>query len=148
MDRLKEAIAALKQEISKENLDAVLDLLMEASVWVPCVLVLYEQKGLEEEEIITGAEFSDSEGRKLRPELMTGGEELYLPAFTSQEEMGDYGRVRIGVQKSVFEVIDLAEQTEKQLKGIVINPFSEVFILDGQMLDALLLAAEKENMKS
>lgn len=56
--------------------------------------------------------------------------------------MGEYGNDFSKVQKHILEVIPLARNNEKELVGIVLNAFSEPFVLDRKIWDIV------ENMKS
>ena len=49
--------------------------------------------------------------------------------------MGQYGQYFSKVQKHFLEVIALARNNEKQLSGIVINAFTEPWILDRELFD-------------
>ena len=65
------------------------------------------------------------------------GEDYFFPSFTSCEEMGEYGEGFSKVEKHIMEIISLARNNEKDVKGIVINAFSEVFILPKELYEAV-----------
>ena len=71
------------------------------------------------------------------PDILQSGEDFFLPAFTSAEEMGDYGRQFSKLEKPFREAVALARNHEKNLKGIVVNAFSEPFILPEELFDLL-----------
>ena len=56
--------------------------------------------------------------------------------------MGEYGDNFSKVQRHMLEVIPLARNNEKDLSGIVLNAFTEPFVLDKEIWDIV------ENMKS
>ncbi|WP_083816305.1 hypothetical protein [Oribacterium sp. oral taxon 108] len=56
--------------------------------------------------------------------------------------MGEYGDNFSKVQRHMLEVIPLARNNEKDLAGIVLNAFTEPFVLDKEIWDIV------ENMKS
>ena len=56
--------------------------------------------------------------------------------------MGQYGQYFSKVRKHFLEVIALARNNEKQLSGIVINAFTEPWVLDRELFDVV------ENLKS
>ena len=66
----------------------------------------------------------------------------FFPVFSTAEAMGEYGEDFSKVQKHILEVISLARNNEKELKGIVLNAFSEPFVLDKELWDVV------ERMKS
>ena len=49
--------------------------------------------------------------------------------------MGEYGEYFSKVQKHFLEAIMLAENNKKNVAGIVVNAFSEPFILRKEMFD-------------
>ena len=49
--------------------------------------------------------------------------------------MGQYGQYFSKVKKHFLEAIALARNNEKQLSGIVINAFTEPWILDRKLFD-------------
>lgn len=56
--------------------------------------------------------------------------------------MGDYGEAFSKIRKHMLEVIPLARNNERKLDGIVLNAFTEPFLLDAEIFDIV------ENMKS
>ena len=56
--------------------------------------------------------------------------------------MGDYGNDFSKIEKHMLEVIQLARNNEKKPIGIVLNAFTEPFVLDKEIWDMV------ENMKS
>ena len=62
--------------------------------------------------------------------------------FITTEDMGEYGQHFSKVQKHFLEVISLARNNEKNVAGIVINAFTEPWVLDSEIFDLV------ENMKS
>lgn len=56
--------------------------------------------------------------------------------------MGEYGNKFSKVQKHFLEAVILAKNNKKDLAGIVINAFSESFVLDKELWDLV------EKMKS
>ena len=149
---LKKAVAVFNKERTQEHLLDILELLRDSWVWIPCTAVTSEQdqeaflKMLQEAgddpSAQVGKEITMQDSVRLVPDILTNGAEFFFPIFTSEEEMGDYGKNFSKVQKHVLEAIGLARNNEKEPVGIVLNAFSEPFILDKQLYDIV------EQMKS
>lgn len=71
-----------------------------------------------------GKTFSTKEAVRMIPDILQNGEHFSK------------------VQKHILEVIPMARNSEKNVAGIVLNAFSESFILDAELFDMI------ENMKS
>ena len=149
---LKGAIAVFNNERNEANLLEVMELLRDSYVWIPCNAVMSEadQKRMEELldslngdfEKIAGMEFVANDETRLIPDILQNGDAFFFPVFTSQEEMGEYGDNFSKIEKHFLEALVLAKNNEKELAGVVVNAFSEPFILDRQIWDIV------ENMKS
>ena len=63
------------------------------------------------------------------PDILQNGDDFFFPAFTTAEEMGDYGRGVSKLEKHFLEAVNLARNNEKNVAGIVINAFSEPYIV-------------------
>ena len=66
----------------------------------------------------------------------------FADIFSSSEEMGEYGNGFSKVEKHFLEALQLAINNEKNVKGIVLNAFTEPFVLDREIFDIV------QNMKS
>lgn len=51
--------------------------------------------------------------------------------------MGEYGEVFSTVQKHILKAANLARNNEHDVKGIVINAFSEAFVVPREMFDVI-----------
>ena len=76
------------------------------------------------------------------PDILQNGEAYFFPVFSTVEAMGEYGENFSKLQKHMLEVIPLARNNEKKPVGIVLNAFTEPFVLDAKIWDIV------ENMKS
>ena len=149
---LKEAITEFNKQRNEPNFFEVLELLRDSYVWVPCNAVMSEadQKRMEEMiasagdnlDALTGMEFVAHDETRLIPDILQNGEAFFFPIFSSAEEMGEYGDNFSKVEKHFLEALVLAKNNDKDLAGIVVNAFSEPFILDREIWDIV------ENMKS
>ena len=76
------------------------------------------------------------------PDILQNGEDFFFPVFSSVEEMGEYGNSFSKVEDSFLHAVVLARNNEKQVRGIVVNAFSEPFVLETEIFDLV------EKMKS
>lgn len=67
------------------------------------------------------------------PDILQNGEELFFPVFSTADEMGEYGEYFSKIEKHMVEAIMLAKNNEKNVKGIVLNAFTEPFVLDKKL---------------
>ena len=72
------------------------------------------------------------------PDILQNGEEFFFPVFTTAEEMGEYGKRFSKVEKHFLEATILARNNEKKVKGIVINAFSEPFVIPVDLFDLIM----------
>ena len=93
-------------------------------------------------EKLAGMEFVAKDETRLIPDILQNGDAFFFPIFSTEEAMGEYGDDFSKVQKHILEVIPLARNNEKEPAGIVLNAFSESFVLDKEIWDIV------ENMKS
>ena len=76
------------------------------------------------------------------PDILQNREAYFFPVFSTVEAMGEYGESFSKVQRHMLDAITLAKNNEKELAGIVLNAFTEPFVLDAKIWDIV------ENMKS
>ena len=81
---------------------------------------------------LKGVEFSTLDNVRMVPDILQNGDSFFFPVFSNAEEMGDYGEHFSKVQKHFLEALNLAMNNDKDLQGIVINAFSEPFVLDAE----------------
>ena len=91
---------------------------------------------------LVGEEFTTNDEVRLVPDILQNGDQFYFPVFSSEEEMGEYGEHFSKIQKPLLEVIPMARNNEKNVSGIVLNAFTEPFVLDAKIYDIV------EKMKS
>ena len=142
---LRQAIRTFQAEGTKEAFFEILETLRDSYVWVPCNAVLGEEdqkafaemmdKAGDDPAALVGMEMKNQEKIRLVPDILQNGDNFFFPAFITQEDMGQYGQYFSKVKKHFLEVIALARNNEKQLSGIVINAFTEPWILDRELFD-------------
>lgn len=142
---LREAIRTFQAEGTKEAFFEILETLRDSWLWVPCNAVLGEEdqkafaemmdKAGDDPAALVGMEMKNQEKIRLVPDILQNGDNFFFPAFITQEDMSQYGQYFSKVKKHFLEVIALARNNEKQLSGIVINAFTEPWILDRKLFD-------------
>ncbi len=114
-DLIVKAITAFKADRTVEGVLAVLDILKNSTVWIPC----------HEEEI------------RMVPDILQNADGLFFPVFSSQEEMGEYGDQFSKIEKPFMEALELARNNEHDLVGIVVNAFSDPLGLPWDALEII-----------
>ncbi len=151
---LKEAIHVFLSERTNPHFIDILELLRDSYVWIPCSVIMGEidqetlQQTLEAAEAegdlmsLVGQTFTSQEDIRMVPDVLTNGDQYFFPVFTNAEEMGEYGERFSKVQEHFLKAISMARNNDKDVVGIVINPFSEPFVFEKQIFDLV------EKMKS
>lgn len=149
---LETAVTRFNAERNEANFLDILEILRDSWVWVPCNAVMSDADQARMEKMIgslngdfkklTGMEFTAKDKTRLIPDILQNGDRFFFPIFSTAEAMGEYGDNFSKVQKHMLEVITLARNNKKEPTGIVLNAFSEPFILDKEIWDIV------EDMKS
>lgn len=149
---LKKAVAVFNKEKTEDHFIDVLEFLRDSYVWIPCNAVMSEADKVRFEQAmndagdnlsaLVGEEFTTNDEVRLVPDILQNGDQFYFPIFSREEEMGEYGEQFSKVQKHFLEVIPMARNNEKNVSGIVLNAFTEPFVLDAAIYDIV------EKMKS
>lgn len=149
---LEEAAARFNAEGNEENFIEVLEILRDSYVWIPCSAILSseDQAGIEARiaelgddlDGIIGETLVTHDPTALVPDILQNEEAFFFPVFSTAEAMGEYGNRFSKIQMHILEVIPLARNNEKDVAGIVLNAFSDPFVLDRDIWDIL------ENMES
>lgn len=146
---LEAAIHTFNEECTEEHLLDIMEILRDSYVWIPCNAVISDADIAsflamleEKEDRIIGKEFVTHGETRLIPDILQNGDKFFLPVFSNEETMGEYGNGFSRVQKHFLEALVLAKNNEKDLSGIVINAFSEPYVLDKEIWDLV------EKMKS
>lgn len=142
---LEAAVTKFTAESTMENLIEILDILEDSCVWIPCIAKMSEAdqakiKSLISEkkdnpEDLIGITFVTHDETRFAPDILESGGKFFFPVFSSEEAMGEYGNNFSKIQMSIKEAIILARNNDKNVEGIVLNAFSEPFILDKKIWD-------------
>ena len=132
---LKTAISTFKQNRTESNLIEILEILRDILVWIPCNAVISEADIESMKSKKVGDTFKSTDDIRMIPDILQSGDDYFFPVFTSCEEMGEYGENFSKIEKWFLEAIPLAQNNEKQVKGIVINAFTDSFVVPDDLLE-------------
>ena len=139
---LKSAVHVYVEDTILRNILTVLVILRDSYVWIPCTAVFSDadQKMINEmasgdlEELLEKG-FTTEDPVRMVPDILQKGDDLFFPIFSSAEEMGEYGDGFSKVEKHMLEALVLARNNEKKPVGIVLNAFSEPFVIGKEVWD-------------
>ena len=136
---LKELMIRFNENYNVDDYVKIISLLMDIDIWVPCNAVISEEDEKQFLDLVeeAGDDLSKLEGKtvisknstSLIPDILQSGEDYFFPVFTSIEEMGEYGEHFSKVGKRLVDVLPLARNNEKEISGIVVNAFSDSFVI-------------------
>ena len=146
---LKKAIEICNRNRTKLNLIKLTRILRDSYVLVPCNMIMSDEdyetlskavldaadKG--EIDSIIEQEFTAHDNIRMVPDILQNGDNFFFPVFTSDEEMGEYGENFSKIQSHFLETMILARNNEKNVCGIVINAFSESFVIPIELFDII-----------
>ncbi len=146
---LSRAIEICNRNRTQMNLFKLARILRDSYVWIPCNMIISDadheawSKVVEDAKAkgdlksLIGQEFTNREDIRFVPDILKSGDELYFPVFSSQDEMGDYGNNFSKVQRHFLDAVRMAKNNEKNVYGIVINAFSEPFVLPKDLFEMI-----------
>ena len=142
---LKEAVSRFNAERNEPNFIEILEILRDSYVWVPCSAVFSKEDAAKFEALVKnnadnlnsliGQSITNSDEVRLVPDILQNGDKFFFPVFSSAEEMGEYGKNFSKIQKHILEVFPIARNNERNVDGIVLNAFSEPFVLNAELFD-------------
>ena len=146
---LKRAIEICNRNHTQLNLIKLARILRDSFVWVPCNMIMSDEdyetwskavldaadKG--DMDSLIGQEFTANDNIRMVPDILQNGDNFFFPVFTSDEEMGEYGEHFSKIQSHFLEAMNLARNNEKNVCGIVINAFSESFVIPIELFDII-----------
>ena len=144
---LKEYLLNFNEKQDNESLLQLLVFLRDCLVWVPCTAILDKEdeemlkKSVEgakdNPDALIGKIFEPQHEIRFVPDVLQKGGQFFMPAFTTEEEMGEYGEKFSKRQTHMLEVIALARGNVKDVSGIVINAFTDEFLLPKELFETL-----------
>ena len=106
------------------DLVELLQILRDSYVWMPCRM-------LSELNVETDLE----EG--MSPDLFQKGADYFLPIFSSEKEMKEFADGRSKYPVRVTKAISMAKESSKPITAIVLNAFTEPFVIDMKLCDVI-----------
>lgn len=146
---LKRATEICNRNRTKLNFIKLATILRDSWVWVPCNAIMSDAdyktfekmvmatKDGERLDSLVGNNFVAHGETRMVPDILQNGDDFFFPVFTSHKEMGEYGEQFSKMERHFVEAMILARNNEKHVKGIVINAFSEPFVVPREMFDII-----------
>lgn len=146
---LKRAVEICNRNRTQLNLIKLAKILRDSWVWVPCNAIMSDADNAAVEKMIMeaeknggldsliGAKICNRDGIRMVPDILQNGDDYFFPVFTSDTEMGEYGERFSKIQRHFLEAVNLARNNEKKVAGIVINAFTEPFVVPREMFDVI-----------
>lgn len=147
-NKLKTAIMRFNNDRTNENLISILDLLRDILIWIPCNAVISDTDAEKLKNAKAGMTFQSTDNIRMIPDILQNGDEFFFPVFTSAAEMGEYGDNFSKIEKWFLEAIPLASNNEKGVSGIVINAFTEPFVVPNDLLKIIQKQGSHFKMKN
>lgn len=91
---------------------------------------------------LIGEDLSNQDDIRFIPDLLQNEDGYFFPVFTDVEAMGEYGENFSKIEKHFLETIILARNSKEEVQGIVVNAFTEPFVLNRDLFELV------EKMKS
>ena len=146
---LKRAIGICNRNLTKLNMIRLMKILRDSWIWVPCRVIMSDTDYAAMEKLVKNAQengdldslvgmtFSNKNNIRINPDILQKGNEFFFPVFSSTEEMGEYGEHFSKIEKHFLEAANLARNNERHVKGIVINAFTEPFVIPIELFDMI-----------
>ncbi len=146
---LKRAIEICNRNRTQINLIKLARILRDSWVWVPCTAIFSESDTEAMDKVVleaaenndldslVGHTFTSQDEVRMVPDILQNGDNFFFPVFSTAEEMGEYGEQFSKMQRHFLEAMVLARNNEKNVKGIVINAFSEPFEVPVELFDII-----------
>ena len=148
---LKLALERYKIFRTEQNIIALINVLSKSWIWIPCNAII----GKKDEEALkqmvekmdnlnelAEKTYTTKDEVRLVPDILQSGEEFFFPVFANAEDMGEYGDHFSKVAKHMTEAIILAKNNDKKIEGIVVNAFSDRLVINKELWEVILKAAE------
>ncbi len=131
------------------NFIRIVEMLRHSYVWIPCNAVFSEADDERTARLISEAEQGEGldslvgkeiicqDKVRFVPDILQNGEDFFFPVFTTEEEMGEYGKGFSKVQVPFIEAINLARNNETQVTGIVVNAFTYPLVVVKELFEKI-----------
>ncbi len=144
---LTRVVGICSRNRTKLNVLKLLRILRDSEVWVPCNAIMgsKDQEAMEkmvkeaeengDPDSLIGKTIQSQEEVRLVPDILESGGEYFFPVFSTAEEMGEYGERFSKVPSHFLRAVELARNNERNVEGIVINAFSEPFVVGKELFE-------------
>ena len=130
---LKRAAGICARNRTELNMFKLLRVLRDSHVWIPCNLDLGDEKN---------KDIPIEECLRVGAKILKSGDKYFFPVFSAADEMGKSGDNSTAIKCTFMYALSLAMNGKEEVSGIVINPFTEPFVVDSGFFGVL------EEMKS
>ncbi len=144
---LKRAAKICSDNPTQLNIIKLARILRDSNVWVPCNEIISDEDYAKVEKLVKAAEEGDrldsligtelpiENEVRFVPDILQNDNGFFFPVFTSEEEMGEYGKNFSKVSCHFLEAINLAKNNQKDVLGIVINAFTEPYVFPRELFE-------------
>ena len=131
------------------NLLKLMKILRDSWVWIPCSAIMsaadteimankikeaVEKGSLD---VLIGSTITNQDEVHMIPDILQNGDDFFFPVFTTADEMGEYGNDFSKIQEHFLTAVTLARNNKKKVTGIVINAFTEPFVIPEELFDII-----------
>lgn len=136
---LDEMVRICKADMTKDNMSKTFKLLRSSKVWIACKVSLSDRDQAKVNAMIEKSvdhmaapllgSLETKDDIKLVPSLLAKDDTVFFPIFSSEKHMDKYGTGYVKISKPILEVIDIARKNKQNINGLVLNPFSDSFLV-------------------
>lgn len=146
---LKRAVEICNRNRTQMNLVKLMKILRDSWVWIPCTAIMSAAdteavaKTIKEAvekgslDVLVGSTITNQDEFHMVPDILQNGDDFFFPVFTTAEEMGEYGKDFSKIQEHFLTAVTLARNNKKKVTGIVINAFTEPFVIPEELFDII-----------
>ena len=127
---LKMVLDIFNKDRTKDNLGTVITILRSSSVYLACHAV--------EQDKAAEPDTDNEDGEFLEPQVLENSGHLFLSVYTSEKEYDKNTKDNypVSIQSKFIHAVDMAKSID-HLTGIVVNPFSDNFIVDKDLFEPI-----------
>ena len=146
---LKRAVEICNRNRTQMNLVKLMKILRDSWVWIPCTAIMSAAdteavaKTIKEAvekgslDVLVGSTITNQDEVHMVPDILQNGDDFFFPVFTTAGEMGEYGKDFSKIQEHFLTAVTLARNNKKKVTGIVINAFTEPFVIPEELFDII-----------
>ena len=104
---LRMLVEQFDNEPTKQHYIAVLHCLRDSIIWIPGNIKISDVDAKAIMAANVGDTFSPQQDMRFVPDILQNGDELFLPVFSSTEQMGEYGNNFSTIERHFFDAMRL-----------------------------------------